>query len=93
MRHSFEQAGVELQDLGVAVVGFPRLVTSAAIQGTKNALSDLLQSATEGRVIEQPDLAVSFRDTNELMGSGTIKDMEQRFLTAAQKQAKYGAAQ
>jgi hypothetical protein len=24
---------------------------------------------------------------------GTIKDMEQRFLTAAQKQAKYGAAQ
>jgi hypothetical protein len=29
---------------------------------------------------------------NELMGFGTSKDMEQSFLTAAQKQAKYGAA-
>jgi hypothetical protein len=29
---------------------------------------------------------------NELMGFATIKDMEQRFLTAEQKQAKYGAA-
>ncbi len=83
----------ELQDLGVAVVGYPRLVTSAAIQGMKNALSVLLQSATEGRVIERPDLAVSFQEINDLMGFGTIKDMEQRFLTAVQKQAKYGTAQ
>jgi 2-methylisocitrate lyase-like PEP mutase family enzyme len=83
----------ELQELGVAVVGYPRLVTAAAIQGMKNALSVLLQSAAEGRVIERPDLAVSFQEINELMGFGTIRDMEQRFLTAAQKQAKYGAAQ
>jgi 2-methylisocitrate lyase-like PEP mutase family enzyme len=83
----------ELQDLGVAVVGYPRLVTSAAIQGMKNALSVLLQSAAEGRVIERPDLAVSFQELNELIGFGTIKDMEQRFLTAAQRQAKYGTAQ
>lgn len=83
----------ELQELGVAVVGYPRLVTAAAIQGMKNALSVLLRSAAEGRVIERPDLAVSFREINELMGFGTIRDMEQRFLTAAQKQAKYGAAQ
>jgi 2-methylisocitrate lyase-like PEP mutase family enzyme len=82
----------ELQDLGVAVVGYPRVMTSAAIQGMKNALSVLLQSAAEGRVIERPDLAVSFQELNELMGFGTIKDMEQRFLTATQKQAKYGAA-
>jgi 2-methylisocitrate lyase-like PEP mutase family enzyme len=48
---------------------------------------------SEARVIERPDLAVSFQEINDLMGFGTIKDMEQRFLTAAQKQAKYGAAQ
>jgi 2-methylisocitrate lyase-like PEP mutase family enzyme len=82
----------ELQDLGVAVVGYPRVMTSAAIQGMKNALSVLLQSAEEGRVIERPDLAVSFQELNDLMGFGTIKDMEQRFLTASQKQAKYGVA-
>jgi 2-methylisocitrate lyase-like PEP mutase family enzyme len=83
----------ELQDVGVAVVSYPRLVTAAAIQGMKNALSVLRQSAEEGRVIERPDLAVSFREINDLMGLGTIRQMEQRFLTQAQLQAKYGAAQ
>jgi 2-methylisocitrate lyase-like PEP mutase family enzyme len=82
----------ELQDLGVSVVGFPRLVTAAAIQGMKNALGVLQQSVTEGRVIERPDLAVSFQEINDLMGLGTIKQLEQRFLTSAQKQAKYGMA-
>ncbi len=82
----------ELEDIGVAVVSYPRLVTSAAIQGMKNALSVLMQSAQEGRVIERPDLAVSFQEINDLMGLGTIKEMEQRFLTQAQLQAKYGAA-
>lgn len=82
----------ELQDIGVAVVSYPRLVTSAAIQGMKNALSVLMQSAQQGRVIERPDLAVSFQEINDLMGLGTIKEMEQRFLTQAQLQAKYGAA-
>lgn len=81
----------ELQDVGVAVASYPRLVTSAAIQGMKNALSVLLQSVQEGRVIERPDLAVSFQEINDLMGLGTIKEMEQRFLTQAQLQAKYGA--
>jgi hypothetical protein len=36
--------------------------------------------------------AVSFHEISELMGFGTSKDMEQRFLTTAQKPAKYGAA-
>lgn len=82
----------ELQDVGVAVASYPRLVTSAAIQGMKNALSVLRQSVEEGRVIERPDLAVSFQEINDLMGLGTIKEMEQRFLTQSQLQAKYAAA-
>lgn len=82
----------ELQDLGVAVVGYPRLVTGAAIQGMKNALAVLQRSVAEERVIERPDLAVSFQELNELMGFATIRDMEQRFLTTAQREAKYGAA-
>jgi hypothetical protein len=35
---------------------------------------------------------VSLEELNELMGSATIKEMEQRFLTTAQRQAKHGAA-
>jgi 2-methylisocitrate lyase-like PEP mutase family enzyme len=82
----------ELQELGVAVVGYPRLVTGAAIQGMKNALAVLLLSAAERRVIERPDLAVSFEELSELMGFATIRDMEQRLLTTAQREANYGAA-
>ena len=81
----------ELQDLGVAVASYPRLVTSAAIMGMRNALGVLKQSIEEGRVIERPDLAVSFAEINDLMGLGTIKEMERRFLTATQLEAKYGA--
>lgn len=81
----------ELQDIGVAVASYPRLVTGAAIMGMRNALSVLRQSVEEGRVIERPDLAVSFGEINDLMGLGTIREMEQRFLTAGQLEAKYGA--
>lgn len=80
----------ELQDLGVAVVGYPRLMTSAAIMGMRNALAVLKQSAEEGRVIERRDLAVSFQEINDLMGLPTIRDMEQRYLTPDQLAAKYG---
>ena len=65
----------ELQDIGVAVVSYPRLVTAAAIQGMRNALSVLQQSVQEGRVIERPELAVSFGEINELMGLDTIRQM------------------
>lgn len=82
--------GRELQDLGVAVASYPRLVTGAAIMGMRNALSVLKESVEEGRVIERPDLAVSFQEINDLMGLGTIREMEQRFLTPAQLGAKYG---
>ena len=58
--------------------------------GMRNALSVLKQSVQEGRVIERPDLAVSFQEINDLMGLGTIREMEQRFLTPAQLDAKYG---
>jgi hypothetical protein len=82
----------EFQELGVAVVGYPRLVTDATNQGMRNALALLPQPVAEGRVIERPDRATSFHEPNELMGFGMIQDMERRFLTMARREAKYGAA-
>lgn len=83
-------AARELQDLGVAVVGYPRLLTSAAIMGMRNALGVLRQGIEEGRVIERPDLAASFAEINDLMGLPCIREMEQRYLTPSQLAAKYG---
>jgi 2-methylisocitrate lyase-like PEP mutase family enzyme len=82
----------ELQDLGVAVASYPRLVTSEAIMGARNALSVLKQSVEEGRLIERPEFAVSFAEPNDLTGLGTIREMERRFLTPQQLEAKYSAA-
>ena len=65
---------------------------AVATPGVKNVPAVLRQSVTEGRVIERPELAVSFQESNDLMGSTTICDIELRFLPPAQCEAKYGAA-
>ena len=69
----------QLEDLGVKAVSFPRMLTAAAIQGMKNALATLGQSIAEGRVIDRPDLLVSFGELNELMGLGQLRDLERLF--------------
>jgi 2-methylisocitrate lyase-like PEP mutase family enzyme len=69
----------QLEDMGVKAVSFPRLLTSAAIQGMKNALAVLGKSIEEGRVIDRPDLLVSFDELNDLMGIREIKALERSF--------------
>mgnify|MGYP001467984568 CR=1 FL=1 len=66
----------QLQDLGVAVVIYPRLLTAAALQGMDNALRALGESLADGQVRERPDLLYSFEDLNELMGLATIQQLE-----------------
>ena len=70
----------QLEDMGVKAVSFPRLLTAAAIQGMKNALAVLGQSIEEGRVIDRPDLLVSFDELNDLMGIREIRALERSFV-------------
>jgi 2-methylisocitrate lyase-like PEP mutase family enzyme len=79
----------EMQDLGVAVAIFPRLLTSTAIQGMKNGLTALQESLDTGRAVERPDLAVSFEELNSLMGFDEVQAIERRFLTPEQLARKY----
>ncbi|MCC7272428.1 MAG: isocitrate lyase/PEP mutase family protein [Alphaproteobacteria bacterium] len=80
----------QLEDVGVATVSYPRLLTSAAIQGMKNALAALAQQMDTGTIVERDDLLVSFGELNELMGIGQIKEIERRFLTPVERERKYG---
>jgi 2-methylisocitrate lyase-like PEP mutase family enzyme len=73
----------QLEDLGVKVVSYPRLLSSAALQGMRNAMEVFMESLTEGRVIERPDLQFSFEELNALMGHARIKELEARFVTAS----------
>jgi 2-methylisocitrate lyase-like PEP mutase family enzyme len=72
----------QLEDMGVKAVSYPRMLTSAALQGMKNAMAVLLRSITEGKVIDRPDLLVSFDELNMLMGLPRIQEMQDR-LTGA----------
>lgn len=70
----------ELQDLGVAAVTYPRLLSTAAVKGMMNALAVFQQEIVQGnRVIERDDLQVSFAELNDLMGMKTLDEMERRF--------------
>jgi 2-methylisocitrate lyase-like PEP mutase family enzyme len=71
----------ELQDLGVAAVIYPRLLTSCAIQGMKNGLAVLAEQIRTGKVVERADYAVSFEELNDLVGFAEARDLEQRFVT------------
>lgn len=77
----------QLEDLGVKAVSYPRLLSAAAIQGMKNAMTVLKQSLEEERVIDRPDLLVSFGELNELMGLKQIKALESRFVKSATRAA------
>jgi 2-methylisocitrate lyase-like PEP mutase family enzyme len=81
----------QMEDLGVAVAIYPRLLTSCAIQGMKNGLAVLQESVASGQVIERPDLAVSFEDLNALVGFDDVQTIERRYLTKDALDRKYGA--
>ena len=49
------------------------------------------QSIASGKVVDRPDALVSFEVLHDILGMHEIEAMEQRFLTANQLEAKYGA--
>jgi 2-methylisocitrate lyase-like PEP mutase family enzyme len=82
----------ELQDLGVAVVIYPRLLTACALQGMKTGLEHLQRSLDSGKVVDRPEALVSFEELHDIMGMHEIEELERRFLTPDQLEAKYGSA-
>jgi 2-methylisocitrate lyase-like PEP mutase family enzyme len=70
----------ELQDLGVAGVSYPRLLSTAALRGMKNAMAVFQEEIVgHNRVIERPDLQVSFDELNDLMGMKELDRLEEKY--------------
>jgi 2-methylisocitrate lyase-like PEP mutase family enzyme len=80
----------ELEELGVARVTFPRMITAAAITGMRNALKIVKESLEKGIIIERPDLVAGFEEITDLMGLSRILDLERRFLPDEVLTEKYG---
>ena len=83
----------ELQDLGVAAVIYPRLLTACALRGMQTGLALLKESLDSGKPVDRPDALVSFEELHEIMALSNVEALEQRFLTASQLEAKYGASE
>jgi 2-methylisocitrate lyase-like PEP mutase family enzyme len=83
-------SAAQLQELGVAAVIYPRMLTACALRGMQRGLAFLKESLDTGKVIDRPEALVSFEELHKIMGIGDVEALEQRFLTAAQLKAKYG---
>ena len=71
---------LELQQMGVAQASYPRLLTCAAIKGMQNAMAVFMGEVLEkNKIVERPDLLVSFDEVNSMMGYEKLEELEQKF--------------
>jgi|TARA_B110000196_G_scaffold313283_1_gene319742 2-methylisocitrate lyase-like PEP mutase family enzyme len=69
----------QLEDIGIAAVIYPRLLTGAALTGMKTALGILKESIETKSLIERPDLVSSFEEINSLTGIDMLNELEERY--------------
>jgi len=70
----------ELEALGVAVVSYPRLLTTAAVRGMMNAMAVFKGEVLDKHcLVERDDLQVSFEEINDLMGMKQLDELESRY--------------
>lgn len=70
----------QLQDIGVAAVSYPRLLTTAALRGMMNALAVFKDEVVgQNKVVERTDLQVGFEELNDLMGMKILDEMERKY--------------
>jgi 2-methylisocitrate lyase-like PEP mutase family enzyme len=69
----------QLEALGVSTVSYPRMLTSAALRGMKNALAAFAETVDAVQATERPDLLVTFQEINALMGLRELDELERRF--------------
>jgi 2-methylisocitrate lyase-like PEP mutase family enzyme len=69
----------QLEALGVSTVSYPRLLTSAALAGMRNALDAFAPTIGAERPLLRPDLQAPFSEINRLMGNDHLDALEARY--------------
>ena len=70
----------QMEAMGVAQISYPRLLTTAALKGMMNAMAVFKSEVVDGnKVVDRPDLLVSFDELNELMGLDVLDELERRY--------------
>jgi 2-methylisocitrate lyase-like PEP mutase family enzyme len=70
----------QLQEIGVAQISYPRLLSTAALMGMTKAMQVFKDEYVgQNKVVDRPDLQVSFDELNDLMGMEFLDEIEQRY--------------
>jgi len=65
--------------MGVAMVSYPRLMSTGAVRGMANAMDALGEMIEGDEPVERPDLLVPFKDLNSLVGIDYLDELEDRY--------------
>jgi 2-methylisocitrate lyase-like PEP mutase family enzyme len=71
-------SALQLQELGVAAVLYPRLLAAAALRGMQNAMGVFKDSLGQREPVDRPDLLASFEELNGITGIEELARLEQR---------------
>jgi 2-methylisocitrate lyase-like PEP mutase family enzyme len=70
----------QLQDMGVAQVSYPRMLSTAALMGMTKAMGVFMEEVLEkNNVVDRPDLLVSFGELNKIMGVEELDGLERAY--------------
>ena len=71
----------ELEAVGVKVVSYPRMLSTAALKGMMNAMAVYKEDVMGKNLsVDRPDLCAGFEELNNLMGMKRLDDIEARFV-------------
>ena len=71
----------QLQALGASTASYSRMLSTAALRGMMNALEAFAPTIHADQPTFRPDLLVSFKELNELMGSKILDAIEDKFVS------------
>jgi 2-methylisocitrate lyase-like PEP mutase family enzyme len=80
---------VRLEEIGVARVALPRMLSAAAIMGMKRAIEVFRDNAAKGEILDRDDLLVSFDEIMALMQYDRVQSLEREFLSPEALERKY----
>jgi 2-methylisocitrate lyase-like PEP mutase family enzyme len=69
----------ELKKIGVSVAIYPRMLTSSAVQGMKNALDAFDLVTKEEQVYTDPKLQVSFEELHNILDLNEILELQKKY--------------
>jgi len=72
----------KLQEMGVAAVSYPRLMSTGAVRGMMNAMDAFMDMVDGDEPVNRPDLLVSFEEINALVGFDELVEMDKKFAPA-----------